>query len=52
MLGKHHFPRCCHVPAARPAVAITDITSIVMGQYSKVFRRNQTEMTEPGQAIA
>ena len=24
-----------------------EVTSIVMGQYSKVFRRNQTDMTEP-----
>jgi len=60
-VGKPHFRRffvsedlrdLCWVDPDRPhqgrsSIAITDITSIVMGQYSKVFRRNQTEMTEP-----
>eukprot|EP00668_Euglena_longa_P002062 GGOE01002396.1.p1 GENE.GGOE01002396.1~~GGOE01002396.1.p1 ORF type:complete len:958 (-),score=204.08 GGOE01002396.1:195-3068(-) len=31
----------------RSSVAMADITSIVLGQYSKVFHRNLTEMTEP-----
>mmetsp|Transcript_38423 Transcript_38423/g.63865 ORF Transcript_38423/g.63865 Transcript_38423/m.63865 type:complete len:759 (-) Transcript_38423:765-3041(-) len=31
----------------RSEIDMKEVTSIVMGQYSKVFRRNQTDMTEP-----
>eukprot|EP00667_Euglena_gracilis_P003272 EG_transcript_3280 len=59
--GKPHFRRFfisddykefCWIDPDKPmqgrsSVAMGDITSIVLGQYSKVFHRNLTEMTEP-----
>lgn len=32
---------------SKSAINLSEVTSIFLGQYSKVFRRSQTEMTEP-----